>query len=109
MRVKKSCGRIIGADFTAAERKAMDMEIRRQCAEYKLKNLNEIDAMVLWHLHEEFGFGKKRLLRFYETFTDKVKELANTYELDSSKIPWMYQHKLKDYGIDIEEMNAQRR
>lgn len=108
MRVKKAGGKIIGMDLTVAERKAMDMEIRRQCAEYNSKNLNEIDAMVLWHLHEEFGFGKKRLMRFYESFSDRVADLSAKYEMDEEKIPWMYQCKLKDYGIDIEELNKMR-
>ena len=108
MRVKKAGGKIIGMDLTVAERKAMDMEIRRQCAEYNSKNLNEIDAMVLWHLHEEFGFGKKRLMRFYESFSDRVTDLSAKYEMGEEKIPWMYQCKLKDYGIDIEELNKMR-
>lgn len=105
MRVKKACGKIFGAELTNAERTAMDMEIRRQIDEYNRNNLNEIDALVLWHLHEEFGFGKKRLLRFYETFNDRLVELSKWYVMDEEKMPWVYIKKLKDYGIDIEQLN----
>ena len=29
----------------------------------------------------------------------------NYYMMDSSKAPWMYTEKLKEYGIDIKELN----
>lgn len=94
MYTKKAGGKVYGAHLTAAEKKAMDIEIRRQLAEYDLKHANELDAMILWHLHEEFGFGPKRLKQFYDTFSDMV---------------WLCTYKLKQYGIDIEEWNKQRR
>ena len=36
MRVKKSGKHIYGADLSAAEKKAMDIEIKRQLAEYTM-------------------------------------------------------------------------
>ena len=44
MRVKKAGGRIFGGAMSAAEKKAMDLEIQRQLAEYDRKHLIEIDA-----------------------------------------------------------------
>ena len=41
MKVKKSGGKIFGADLTVAERKALNMEIKRQIAEYDRKNKKE--------------------------------------------------------------------
>ena len=52
MRVKKAGGRVYGADLTAAEKKALDIELKRYFAEYDYKNIKEIDAIVLWVLHE---------------------------------------------------------
>ena len=105
MKVKKSNGKIFGANLTAAEKKAMDIEIRRSIDDYNRQNMNEIDAMVLWHLHEEFGFGKKRLMRFYESFSKRLKELSEQYLTEETRMPWMYQYRLKNYGIDIKELN----
>ena len=105
MKVKKSNGKIFGANLTAAEKKAMDIEIRRSIDDYNQQNMNEIDAMVLWHLHEEFGFGKKRLMRFYESFSKRLKELSEQYLTEETRMPWMYQYRLKNYGIDIKELN----
>lgn len=98
MYMKKAGGKVYGAHLTAAEKKAMDIEIRRQLAEYDLKHANELDAMILWHLHEEFGFGPKRL-----------NELIKHYEMTDSDMVWLCTYKLKQYGIDIEEWNKQRR
>lgn len=46
MRVKKAGGKVYGADFTAAERKAMNLEIQRQLAEYSRKHANEIGVDI---------------------------------------------------------------
>lgn len=100
---------VIYVDLTAAEKKAMDIEIRRQLAEYDLKHANELDAMILWHLHEEFGFGPKRLKQFYDTFAVRLDELIKHYEMTDSDMVWLCTYKLKQYGIDIEEWNKQRR
>lgn len=88
-------------------KKALRMEIQRELADYNRKNLNELDAIVLWHLHEEFGFGKKRLKRFYTTFLPKLNELARRYELEDSDRVWLCTYRLKEYGIDIEEWNKE--
>ena len=86
MYMKKAGGKVYGSHLTAAEKKAMDIEIRRQLAEYDLKHANELDAMILWHLHEEFGFGPKRLKQFYDTFAVRLDELIKHYEMTLSLI-----------------------
>lgn len=103
MRVKKSMGRVYGASMTAAEKKAMNMEIQRQLAEYDRKNTNEIDAIVLWNLHVIFGFGPKRLKKFYDAFGKQLEELCQKYEIDSTDEVWLCTKQLKNYGIDLEE------
>ena len=46
MKVKKAGKRVFGAVMSAAEKKAMDMEIQRQLAEYDRKHIREIDALA---------------------------------------------------------------
>lgn len=65
MRIKKAGGKIFGAVLSAAEKKAMDMEINRQIVEADRRYADDIDAMVLYTLHVHLGFGKKRLRKFY--------------------------------------------
>lgn len=103
MIVKKSCGNIFGADLTAAERKAMEIEIRKQVAEFDRNNLREIDAIILWELHIQLGLGPERMKRFYKGFHKSIRELLERYELDDNDQVWLCTQMLKDYGIDLEE------
>lgn len=106
MRVKKSGGKIFGAQLTVAERKALDIEIKKQMAEYDRKHRNELEAMVLWQLHAQLGFGVKRLKKFYDNFNPIVEELIERYQLEEDDSIWICTLKLKELGIDIEEMSA---
>ena len=72
--------------MSAAEKKAMDLEIQRQLAEYDRKHLVEIDAMILWVLHERFGFGPKRLRQYYDNFRACTNELVERYQMDAGEI-----------------------
>ena len=106
MRVKKSCGKIFGADLTVAEKKALDMEIKRQIAEYERKHSNELQALVLWQLHEQLGFGVKRLKKFYDNFNPAIDELLERYQLEDDDCSFICTLKLKELGLDIEELSA---
>lgn len=59
MLVKKAGGKVYGATFTAAEKRAMDMEIKRQLAEYTRKYEADLNATILYVLHEQLGFGEQ--------------------------------------------------
>ena len=102
MRVKKACGKIYGASMSVAEKKAMNLEIQRQLAEYDQKHLMEIDALILWVLHDKFGFGPKRLKQYYDSFTACTDELMKRYEMDDGDEIWLCTHMLKRIGVDIE-------
>ena len=104
MIVKKAGNKIFGAKFTNAEQKAIDMEVGRQLAGYMRDHENEIDAMMLWVLHTQFGFGIDRLKRLYTEFHKPLDEMIKHYELEGVDKGWLCQKKLKDYGIDLDEM-----
>ena len=109
MLVKKSGGKRYGAQFNKNEQKAIDIELCKIAAEYNRANANEIDAMVLWILHQEFGFGPSRLRRFHKLFQDGIENLARHYEMDAViDAPWLCNHKLKEYGVDIEAWNKEK-
>lgn len=108
MQVKKASGRAYGVNLSAAERKAMEKEIRRQLAVFNEKNCDELDAMILWYLHEEFGFGEKRLKKVYFGLADAVNGLVDRYQMDDGDQAWLCTKKLKDYGIDISKWKNER-
>ena len=52
------------------EKKAMLKEINAQILESDRQYYLDMNAAVLWALHEAFGFGKARLRRFFDSFSD---------------------------------------
>ncbi len=101
VQVLKYKGSVYGAKLTAAERKAMDIEIQKELAEYDKKHAVELDAMILWVLHEKFGFGPKRLRQFYEGFFGELDALLKRYEMEEGDDLWLCTRKLKDAGVDL--------
>lgn len=89
--------------YTKQGQKALDKEIKNQLAEYDRKNMYEVDAMVLWVLYEKFGFSKKKLRLFFDSFNTEIKALIERYQLDDDDDVWLCTRKLKDAGIDIEQ------
>ena len=81
--------------MTKRQKKAMDEEIQAQIDEARVREADEYDAAVLWALHLCFGFGKKRLRKFYDFFctlylSDKYWKFGRS-EIDL----------LKGIGVDI--------
>ena len=107
MVIKKSKKNVYGAILSSAEKKAMEMEIRRELAEYDRRHTAEMDALILWVLHEKFGFGIQRLRRFYNCFTKEIENLLDRYELKDDDQVWLCTHKLKEYGIDLEKWHEE--
>lgn len=91
-------------ELTAAEKKALKEEINRQIVENNKKYEKDFDAMVLWTLHVYFGFGKKRLKRFWNGFIKEHQRLHEYYQLPQEDNGWLYKYKVKEHlGIDLEE------
>ena len=88
-------------------RKAINDEINRQTGENVRKLSNNIQALVLWSLHKQLGFGKKRLLRFQKNFLPLIQELQDYYQLDNaSETEFVCLNKLKnEVGIDVDNFN----
>lgn len=93
--------------LTNRERKALEVEINRQTAK-NVKDLSlNLQALVLWQLHEQLGLGKKKLLEFQKSFLPAIKELQRFYELENaSETDFVCKYKLKnEVGIDVENLD----
>lgn len=55
MQVKKAGGKVYGAVLTAAEKKAMDLEIQRELAEYDRKHIAEDDIWLCTQMLKRIG------------------------------------------------------
>ena len=91
------------ARLSKSQREAMNREINRQILENDEKFAMDADASVLWTLHTVFGFGKKRLRKFYEENLKMHNEMREYYEFNTDDTFWLCRNKLKEYGIDIEK------
>lgn len=90
-----------------AEAERMAMEVM---AEMNDQNMEELDAMVLYILHSEFGFGEKRLRRFFDNFNKGLRDLGKRYALEEyDERIWLCKRKLKEEcGIDISEWEREK-
>ena len=97
-------GKIFGANLTAAEKKAMNIEINRQLVERDKRYTEDFDAMVLYTLMAHYGWKKKRLKRFWKAFIAEHKALREFYLMDDTgDSEWLSHQKLKEIGVDIHE------
>ena len=88
-----------------AEQKALDREINRQLAQNVEGLKNNIIALFLWQLHEQLGFGKNRLIQFYNGFKPAIEEMQQYYDMYTGEdTDYMCKRKLKDLGIDVEQL-----
>jgi hypothetical protein len=64
-----------------------------------------IDAASMWVLHEEFGFGKERLERYFYAFNREYQYLVDFYELGEDT-PYVCIQRLKEIGVDVEALES---
>lgn len=87
--------------LTNKEQDALNEEIRRQLDLARIEDANEFDAAVLWALHLCFGFGEKRLRRYFDFFCTLYRN-SGRWSFGRSEIDM-----LKKIGVDIEEWNRE--
>ena len=104
MRVRKHNGKVYGADFSTAQREAMEKELGRMIAEANEKNAANFDSLVLYVLYAHYGWKKDRLKKFWTAFCKEHKELCDRYRMygvgDST---WLAKKKLEEIGVDVTE------
>ena len=70
--------------MSKTEEAALKAEIARQVHELDEKFSSEICAMLLWALHEEFGFGADRLRRVWDCVAVHRAELLKHYDMQDN-------------------------
>ena len=101
---KKFKGKTYGAELTAAERRAMNIEINRQIAVKDEQYKENLDALILYVLMVKRGWKKKRLHDFWKDFIAVHKELRDFYQMDKAgDAEWFCHRELKKIGVDIRQ------
>lgn len=80
-------------------------ETKKQTKDIAERLCTAIDAASMWVLHQEFGFGKERLERYFHAFNRLYQELVDFYELGEDT-PWVCIQRLKEIGVDVEALES---
>ena len=93
--------------ITNKMRKELQREIRLETAKNVQDLSLNLQAIVLWNLHEQLGFGQRRLIEFQRSFLPLIKELQDFYMAESSEeTEFILLYKLKnEVGVDVRELN----
>ena len=101
---KKFKGKPYGAELTAAERRAMNIEINRQIVVKDEQYQENLDALILYVLMVKRGWKKKRLHDFWKDFIVVHKELRDFYQMDKAgDAEWFCHRELKKIGVDVHQ------
>lgn len=95
-------------EMSKEEKRALHHEVSRQAREITNKFALELDATILWSLHEQFGFGKDRLKRFYNYIADCREDLIQKYEMED-EAEYLLLYKLKEIGVDLKAWSEEPR
>ena len=96
---------IVPRKLSNREMKALEGSIREQIGASITKLKGNIEAIVLWQLHEQFGFGAKRLEAFLEGFQPALQELMNFYGVEGTEdTEFACIYNLKSIGFDTEKL-----
>ena len=88
--------------------KMIAVECRKKLLELDEEFSADYEAAILWQLHEMFGFGQSRLIRFYKAFTAMHEQLRKHYEISQDEQGWLYRQKLKAIGVDVDELRKEQ-
>ena len=90
--------------MTAAEKKAMNIEIQKQIIKRDEEYAENLDALILYVLMTHYGWKKKRLRKFWNAFVAEHKSLREFYQMnEDGDTEWLAHQKLKAIGVDVHQ------
>lgn len=83
-------------------RRVMLMEVNAELSRSTDRFFYDEVCIILWSLHETFGFGKDRLKRFYCNYSNINQQLKKHYEMKDNDLHFLTDKLLKEIGVDID-------
>lgn len=62
-------------------------------------------TVILWVLHQQFGFGKERLKKFYVNYNKENQKLRDYYSASDKDLHYVTDHLLRQIGVNIDAWN----
>lgn len=89
---------------TAAQRKALRAECVKEFDKLLALYNRQVALQVLHILRFDFGFGQQRLKQFSEKLAEMQIKTIDRYEATDEEVPDICEIKLKESGINLEEI-----
>lgn len=96
---------IVQRKLSNSQMQALKGEIRSTIASSIGKLSGNIEAIVLWQLHEQKGLSVKQLEKFLEGFRPALQELMDFYGIESTEdVEFACVQNLKSIGFDTDKL-----
>lgn len=93
--------------MTAVQKKATEDYCKKWIKDEAMPLVTQnVEAIILWQLHEIFGFGKKRLMNFLDQTAPMIRGMLDEYCWDKDEDAiWLCKYKLRtELGIDLDKI-----
>lgn len=90
----------------SAQRKALRGEVVKEF-DALLENFNHdvmIQLLYMFHFKPRYKYGQKRLKQLNKDIAEALEGLNARYELSVNDTAWLCEKKLKEDGIDVDEL-----
>ena len=93
--------------LTAKMRKAVDEEAQSAIDRLMPQVVKNVEAVILWQLHVQCGFGKKRLMKFFAETSGLIENMLSEYSYDTDEDAiWLCKRGLREIGIDLDSVKG---
>ena len=90
--------------LTPAQRKIIREECTKEFETLHQNFEHDVNVKLFYLFHFKYGFGFKRLLQLSKDMKELLDGLHARYELSEAEDIWLCKKKLKDDGIDVDEL-----
>ena len=104
--MKAHYAKINKCEPNAAQRKVLRGEVIKEF-DTLLENFNHdvmVQLLYMFHFNSRYNFGEKRLKQLHEDIKEALEGLHARYELSVNDTAWLCEQKLKEDGIDVDEL-----
>ena len=104
---KKFRGQIFDVELNPKEREVLNQKVNEMLVKRHGEFADDVDYMILYILHNQFGFGHKRMRQFYEAFIAENDKLIKHYEMPDAGV-YIARKEMNAIGVDFEKWNNER-
>ena len=104
-RIRAQAAELAEKTFKEEGRRIARQEAMKELHRVEREYAADFDTIVLWVLHDRFGFGRKRLVQFQQQYKALQTEILKKYEFGTPQkdVAWYARRELAKIGVVIDE------